>query len=262
MADSLLVNLFKKGISLDALKKEAIVAFLPIVEIVKLSPTNCEERKKLWQYKSLAQFSIEKISDMSPNVDDKDLNHVLDRISKILSSMIVSFINLNDEGLRLYVNDSGSFRIANETDADFLYMKRLGHEGLTLDLIYLEPPTWAQNLFLNARAFEVYNWFYHSEFESSKYDFIKKVKADAIARILDGDVDQDFYNAKQAEIIEKPLNDSERKSMIKIMHALAKNGYKYPNHGALADIVKDFQTYNNGVTENTLTKYLKEFDRL
>lgn len=61
---------------------------------------------------------------------------------------------------------------------------------------------------------------------------------------------------------EANLNNKERESLIKIIYALAKNGYKYPNHGALSDIVRDFQANNNGVTENTLTKYLKEFDSL
>lgn len=61
---------------------------------------------------------------------------------------------------------------------------------------------------------------------------------------------------------ERPLSSIERKTTVKIIHALAKNGYKYPSHGALAEIVRDFQTNDNGVTENTLTKYLKEFDSL
>ena len=64
------------------------------------------------------------------------------------------------------------------------------------------------------------------------------------------------------QIAEKPLTNKERESIVKIIHALAKNGYKYPNHGALAEIVRDFQTNHNGVSENTLTKYLKEFDSL
>ncbi len=61
---------------------------------------------------------------------------------------------------------------------------------------------------------------------------------------------------------DKPLSEKERETMIKIIHALAKNGYKYPQRGALTDILKDFESNENGVSENTLTKYLKEFDNL
>ena len=61
---------------------------------------------------------------------------------------------------------------------------------------------------------------------------------------------------------DKPLADKERESLIKIIYALAKNGYKYPERSALADILKDFELNKNGVSENTLTKYLKAFDSL
>lgn len=58
------------------------------------------------------------------------------------------------------------------------------------------------------------------------------------------------------------LRDRERETMIKIIHALAKNGYKYPSRGSLKDMIDDFEKNCNGVSEKTLTKYLNEFDRL
>ena len=68
--------------------------------------------------------------------------------------------------------------------------------------------------------------------------------------------------AKLNNSINKPLADKERESLIKIIHALATNGYKYPRRGALAEMIEDFEKNKNGVSENTLTKYLKEFDSL
>lgn len=63
-------------------------------------------------------------------------------------------------------------------------------------------------------------------------------------------------------INEKPLIGSERESLIKIIHALARNAYKYPSHGSLKDIMHDFELNDNGVSEKTLVKYLNEFDKL
>ena len=73
-----------------------------------------------------------------------------------------------------------------------------------------------------------------------------------------------FKNEKVPKVAtEKSLDKRERETMIKIIHALAKNGYKYPSHGALNEIMKDFQLHGNGVaSENTLTKYLKDFEGL
>lgn len=56
--------------------------------------------------------------------------------------------------------------------------------------------------------------------------------------------------------------DKERESMLKIILALAKNGYSYPNHGTLKDMVDDFELKNNGVSEKTLKKYLDQATRL
>ncbi|MEI7997698.1 MAG: hypothetical protein WCH01_22660 [Methylococcaceae bacterium] len=64
------------------------------------------------------------------------------------------------------------------------------------------------------------------------------------------------------DVAGKSLSVRERETMVKIIHALAKNGYKYPQPGTLTDIINDFDFNNNGVCENTLRKYLKEFDSL
>lgn len=61
---------------------------------------------------------------------------------------------------------------------------------------------------------------------------------------------------------EKGLLTRERETMVRIIHALAKNGYRYPNHGTIKEIVSDFRMVGNGVSEKTLMKYLKEFDWL
>ena len=58
------------------------------------------------------------------------------------------------------------------------------------------------------------------------------------------------------------MHPKERISMIKIIHALAKNGYRYPSHGSIKEMVEDFQKNNNGVDEKTLAKYLNEFDSI
>lgn len=58
------------------------------------------------------------------------------------------------------------------------------------------------------------------------------------------------------------IHPKERISMIKIIHALAKNGYRYPSHGSIKEMVEDFQKNNNGVDEKTLAKYLNEFDSI
>lgn len=63
---------------------------------------------------------------------------------------------------------------------------------------------------------------------------------------------------RNAEIV----TEKERDSMLKIILALAHNGYKYPSHGAVKEMLRDFQIHENGVSENTLNKYLKEADKL
>lgn len=80
---------------------------------------------------------------------------------------------------------------------------------------------------------------------------------------LDFAIEQGFYKPKQLQEVEsKPLADKERETLVKIIHALAKNGYKYPTHGAVKEIVNDFELHDNGVSEKTLVKYLKEFNEL
>ena len=61
------------------------------------------------------------------------------------------------------------------------------------------------------------------------------------------------------DVVGKSFSERERETMVKIIHALAKNGYKYPQRGALNDIIKGFQSNDNGVCENTLRKYLNDF---
>jgi hypothetical protein len=72
---------------------------------------------------------------------------------------------------------------------------------------------------------------------------------------------QDQLNPKN-KIESTAINSVERDSMIKIIHALAKNGYRYPTHGSMIEMVKDFQLNSNGVSEKTLKKYLDEFNSL
>jgi hypothetical protein len=82
-----------------------------------------------------------------------------------------------------------------------------------------------------------------------------------IAKLKDAELKiKDLENKLKANV--EPLQVRERETMIKIIHALAKNGYKYPEHGSVKDILSDFERNNNGVVENTLSKYLKEFDTL
>lgn len=80
---------------------------------------------------------------------------------------------------------------------------------------------------------------------------------------------QDFFkhelnsNNKQKVLnIDKPLLNKERDTMVKIIHALAKNGYKYPSHGSLKEMIDDFERNDNGVSEKTLKKYLDDFNSL
>jgi len=61
---------------------------------------------------------------------------------------------------------------------------------------------------------------------------------------------------------DKVLKSKERETMVKIIHALAKNGYKYPERSTLKAMVQDFEINGNGVSEKTLKKYLDEFDNL
>jgi major membrane immunogen (membrane-anchored lipoprotein) len=75
----------------------------------------------------------------------------------------------------------------------------------------------------------------------------------------------DFKNLKQflkSDNDKVFLANKERESMLKIIHALAKNCYKYPNRGALQEMLDDFQRSGNGVSEKTLKKYLDEADAL
>lgn len=65
-----------------------------------------------------------------------------------------------------------------------------------------------------------------------------------------------------SKTVEQPIKDTERRTMIKIIHSLAKNGYKYPSHGSLKDMLIDFERNENGVSEKTLKKYLDEFSSL
>jgi hypothetical protein len=76
-------------------------------------------------------------------------------------------------------------------------------------------------------------------------------------------LEKEFYTPK-VEILKQSqdLKPRERETMIKIINALATNGYKYPSHGSLKEIVEDFERNNNGVSEKTLKKYLDEFDTL
>lgn len=77
-------------------------------------------------------------------------------------------------------------------------------------------------------------------------------------------IENGFFKPKRHYQNIKPLNaeaellESERTSLLKIVLALAENTYHYPNRrGAIAEILRDFSINNNGVTENTLNKYLK-----
>jgi hypothetical protein len=78
---------------------------------------------------------------------------------------------------------------------------------------------------------------------------------------FDWAVKEGFYknNRKPAD---SELSSRKYDSMLKIIHALAHNGYKYPNHGALKEMIDDFERNGNGVSEKTLKRYLDEFDKL
>jgi hypothetical protein len=68
-----------------------------------------------------------------------------------------------------------------------------------------------------------------------------------------------FVNSKENN---PTINNRERETMLKIIHALAKNGYSYPERNAMQSMILDFERNGNGVSESTLRKYLKEFDTL
>lgn len=80
---------------------------------------------------------------------------------------------------------------------------------------------------------------------------------------LDYAICEKLYLPKKSTIFqEKPLTDKERESMVKIIHSLAENGYRYPSHGSIKEMLDDFELNGNGVSEKTLKKYLDEFDKL
>lgn len=80
---------------------------------------------------------------------------------------------------------------------------------------------------------------------------------------LDWAIEKGYYSLQNEKVKpSKDLKPKERETMIRIIHALAKNGYKYPTHGSLKDIVDDFHRNLNGASETTLKKYLDEFSTL
>lgn len=74
-------------------------------------------------------------------------------------------------------------------------------------------------------------------------------------------VDNQYLSIKKNKS-ENKASSRERETMLKIIYAIAKNGYKYPERSTLNAMVKDFEIHCNGVSEKTLKKYLDEFDAL
>ena len=106
-------------------------------------------------------------------------------------------------------------------------------------------------------------WLSTEADKSSLHHWAKSLRAWLIANKLDiSGLDFNFFDYElqpaTAEDINKPLKDSEKTSLLKIIVALAANGYKYPNRGAQAEILRDFELNHNGVAENTLSDYLNE----
>jgi hypothetical protein len=242
MSESILVHLASRGIDINKLEKEANKYYRPLIEIIKQSPINCLNINESWEYKSIAQFATERFSDSTINrLHYAETNELLNSAVRSFSDELIKLIFYHHEGLRLFVKDADGYRLAINKDENYAYVVRLSKEGTFYENEYVEPPDWAKNLYLNSRALEVYNWFYHTSFESSKWDLMKKVKADAIANILDNDNRIEKNNLISNKVFRKDLC-----SVQQVCFVLAKE-QNITIHEA-ADIVISHFTYNDKKT--------------
>ncbi len=95
---------------------------------------------------------------------------------------------------------------------------RLNEDGSLGDLNFTEPPSWANNLYLNEKALRTWELFYY-DLGSVDADLAREMRCNAINYHLDNDTFQSNINYPK---INDSISNKERDTLLVMIAALAK----------------------------------------
>lgn len=218
-------SLLKRGVDLDVVERKLSKYEAPIIQLIKDSPRICMEAQSPWEYKNLAQMGAEEFCQGSPFWFQENSQYWLADAIQEYSFCITRWLLCIEEGLLLYVKDGKGYREATGRDENFKFVTQLVKHGGSSDLRFTEPPEWAKNLCLNARALEVYGffWFESGHLNAEKAELAKRLKRNAIRAYLEApNQDTETKVINDVSNTEKSLGSRERNTLLVIIGALAK----------------------------------------
>jgi hypothetical protein len=260
--EPILTQLIKQGIDIDSIEKPGGY-YEQLIDIIKKSSVICEMAKQPWEFKSLAQYGIERFCQSplytwhEPNPDWRSIKGDLSiqGAMREFSECICAWIPWLDHGLRLFVREGSNYRMATMEDEDYKFLIRLNKEDHGIfDLRFRSAPQWAHNLHLNSRALEIYEWFY-SDFNGHDPRIINARK-EAIERMLDEEIDG------SVEKNAKPESTRKTENLLRALTCIAIDAYGYDPKSAKNTAAKDIAIAMsaNGFDkdERTIRDWLKD----
>jgi hypothetical protein len=260
--EPILMQLLRQGIDIDSLENQGGEFYKGIFYLIRKSPSICEMAKQPWEYKSLAQHASEEFCqtpisywserDPIPQLPKQKISLV--GAIKIFSEAVSRWIFPVEEGLRLFVKDSSGYRVATVADEDYKFLVKLNEEGHAFDLRFTAAPKWAQNLYLNSRALEVYGWFY-DDYDGLD-EQIRNARREAIARILDDEINVGV------EKTAKPESTRKMENLLRVLACIAVDDYGYDpdlsKSTAPQDISNALSKLGQSIDPKTIRGWLKE----
>lgn len=215
-----LYQLLKDGLNLELAENELGKYGKPIIDLIKESPIIVEQSKQDWEYKSLAQMGREEFSfshlsfwEKIGEVQKRDWFHAATRE---LSQDVCRWIYYVDEGLRIYVKSDSGFIPATRENKDYEFVMRLNEEDGLGDLSFTEPPSWANNLYLNKKALRTWELFYY-DLSVIDLDLAREMRRNAINHFLDNDSFQSNINYPK---INGSISNKERDTLLVIIASM------------------------------------------
>jgi len=248
------MQLVKQGIDIDSLYEREGKFHGHIFNLIKQSPAIFENAKRTWEYKSLAQDAIEAFCSSSTAGWGKQDGHLLlCNLETTFSEALSYRVSVINEGLRLFVKDGAQYRIATMADDDYKYVARLSEEGHAYDLQFRTTPPWAENLYLNSRALELYIWFYG---EVTTDDRIRVARRWAIERILDNEGDA------SADKTTRPESPRKTENLLRAFVCIATYAYGYDPESSKSSAPQEISDALNklgqSIDPKTIRGWLKE----
>lgn len=161
-----------------------------LANLILKSPEIVARRSAQWDYKSLLHYGEEDfakgggfyISGMVHGIGKAHWSR--EAALQLASEVTRSVIYEDGEGLVLFVQDGSNYRAARRGDAPYDFVKRLLADGNLSDIAIDNPPSWAQELFLNQKNLDAYAclWYDLDYLSKPGREDLKRVRREAVWR--------------------------------------------------------------------------------